>query len=343
MREKRLKAEKLLLLTVKISIGASLAVYLAEYLRLENPASAGIITLLSVLTTKWGTLKLSLMRILTFLITAAGCWLIFQYVQGDWIGFGIFLFLMVIFCELTGLRSTLSVNAVIATHILTAQDFSADFFLNEFFLVLIGVGAAFVLNLFHGNKNHKKVIVENMRYTEQQLQEILERLAVYLEGKDTEKSIWTDIIRLEDKLKDFIDQAYEYQNNTWHFHPAYYIDYFEMRKKQYTVLHSLHYEIKKIRTMPEQAAAVADYIRYLKNYVIEMNDPGEQIQRLHQILEEMEKTSLPGSWEEFEGKAKVYHIMMDLEEFLIYKKRFVESLDEKKLRIYWNKEKKSIC
>ena len=180
-------------------------------------------------------------------------------------------------------------------------------------------------------------MIENMRYTEQQLQEILERLADYLEGKDTGGSIWTDIIRLEDKLKNFIDQAYEYQNNTWHFHPVYYIDYFEMREKQYTVLHNLHYEIKKIRTMPKQAAVVADYIRYLKKYVIEMNDPKEQIKRLHDILEEMEKTSLPASWEEFEGKAKVYHIMMDLEEFLIYKKRFVESLDEKKLRIYWNK------
>ena len=89
--------------------------------------------------------------------------------------------------------------------------------------------------------------------------------------------------------------------------------------------------------MPKQAAVVADYIRYLKKYVIEMNDPKEQIKRLHDILEEMEKTSLPASWEEFEGKAKVYHIMMDLEEFLVYKKRFVESLDEKKLRIYWNK------
>ena len=126
MGEKRLKAEKILLLSVKIAIGASLAIYIAEYLRLENAASAGIITLLSVLTTKWGTLKLSLLRIVTFLATVAGCWLIFQYVQGDWIGFGIFLFFMVILCELTGLRNTLSVNAVIATHILTARDFSAD-------------------------------------------------------------------------------------------------------------------------------------------------------------------------------------------------------------------------
>ena len=145
MGEKRLKAEKILMLSVKIAIGASLAIYIAEYLRLENAASAGIITLLSVLTTKWGTLKLSLLRIVTFLATVAGCWLIFQYVQGDWIGFGIFLFFMVILCELTGLRNTLSVNAVIATHILTARDFSADFFVNELLLVLIGVALAFLL------------------------------------------------------------------------------------------------------------------------------------------------------------------------------------------------------
>lgn len=339
MREKRLKMEKFLLLSIKISIGSSLAIYFAEFLGLQYAASAGIVTLLSVLTTKWGTLKLSLLRIATFLVTAAGCWLIFRYVNGDWIGFGIFLFFMVIICELTGLRNTLSVNAVIATHLLTSQDFSVAFFMNEFLLVAIGVGLAFVLNLFHGNKSHKKIIIENMRYTEQQLQEILERIADYLGGKEPRGSIWTDIIRLEDKLKIFIEQAYEYQNNTWQFHPAYYIDYFEMREKQYTVLHNLHYEIKKIRTMPTQAAVIAGYIRYLKKYVVEMNNPEEQIKRLHKILEEMEKAPLPASWEEFEGKAKVYHIMMDLEEFLIYKKRFVESLDEKKLRIYWNKEK----
>ena len=162
MGEKRLKAGKILLLSVKIAIGASLAIYIAEYLQLEYAASAGIITLLSVLTTKWGTLKLSLLRILTFLITAAGCWLILQYVRGDWIGFGIFLFFMVGLCELTGLRNTLSVNAVIATHILAAQDFSVDFLLNEFFLVLIGVGLAFVLNLFNGNRAHKKMLIKNM-------------------------------------------------------------------------------------------------------------------------------------------------------------------------------------
>lgn len=340
MNEKKLKARKIFLVSVKIGIGASLAIYIAERLQLQYYASAGIIALLSILTTKWGTLKLSLLRIITFIASVAACWIIFQYIEGDWVGFGLVLFLMIGICEWLGLRSTVSVNAVIATHFLATQDFSKEFILNEFMLVVIGIVIAFVLNLFQGNVGHRKAIINHMRYTEQKLQENLEQLACYLSGESVEGSIWKDIIALEKKLRNFTEEAYEYQNNTWHFHPSYYIDYFEMRTKQYNILHNLHYEIKKIRTMPLQAAIVADYIRYLKQYVTEMNDPKEQLERLHQTIEDIKKEHFPQTWEEFEGKAKMYHILMDLEEFMIFKKRFVESLNEKQLRIYWNADHK---
>ena len=56
MGDRKYKAGKILLVSVKIGIGASLAIYLAECLSLQFHTSAGIITLLSVLTTKWGTL-----------------------------------------------------------------------------------------------------------------------------------------------------------------------------------------------------------------------------------------------------------------------------------------------
>ena len=44
------------------------------------------------------------------------------------------------------------------------------------------------------------------------------------------------------------------------------------------------------------------------------------------------------SHEEFESRAELYHVLMDLEEFLLYKKRFVEEIDETQFRIYWQKE-----
>ena len=75
-----------------------------------------------------------------------------------------------------------------------------------------------------------------------------------------EINVWDQIIAFEGRMHEFIKAAYDYQDNTFHSHPGYYIDYFEMRLAQLQVLHNLHYEIKKIRKMPKQALVIADYI-----------------------------------------------------------------------------------
>ena len=81
MNEKqRFKIRKLLLLSAKIGIGASVAIYIAQLLNLEYATSAGIITLLTLITTKWETLKLSLLRLVTYAISVAFCWVIFHFI-----------------------------------------------------------------------------------------------------------------------------------------------------------------------------------------------------------------------------------------------------------------------
>ena len=47
------KYRKFLILSLKIGIGSCAALHLAEYLNLEYAISAGTITLLTLLTTKW--------------------------------------------------------------------------------------------------------------------------------------------------------------------------------------------------------------------------------------------------------------------------------------------------
>lgn len=108
-----------------------------------------------------------------------------------------------------------------------------------------------------------------------------------------------------------------------------------MRTNQCHVLHNLHYELKKIRALPRQARIVAEYILYLAEYVVEKNIPSAQIEELENIFGEMKKEELPKTREEFENRAILYHILMDIEEFLIYKQRFVEALDEKQKKMYW--------
>ena len=266
---------KVLLLAVKIAVGSSAAIYIAQILGLEYEASAGTIALLTLVTTKWETVRLSVYRLITFV----------------------------------------------------------------FSVVLAGITIAVILNLFHDYRSQREYLIHNMRVTEERLRAILLELASYLASEEMQRNVWDDIKSLEADLQGYIGDAYEYQDNTFQSHPGYYIDYFEMRMKQLSTLHNLHYEAKRIRMIPAQAQIIADYIRYLSDYVVEHNSPEEQIGKLEQIFIDMKDEPLPESREEFENRAVLYHILMDLEEFLIMKRRFINGLNEKQRELYWKDEK----
>ena len=334
----KLKMKQTLLLATKIGVGVSAAIFFAEVLNLQYATSAGTIALLTMLTTKWGTFKLSMQRLLTYVISIGLCWLIFKITPSIWIGFGVFLFVLVLITEGLRWRGTLSVNAVIGTHFLTSQNFTLTFMANELMLVVIGIAIALFLNLFHINSAHESGIIRRMRKTEEGMKKILTELAGYLEQKATGEHVWDDLKYLEVNLEDYVELACEYHNNTFQSHQDYYIAYFEMRLKQCGALHNLHAEMRRMRKMPKQAHIVAGFINDITQYVTEMNDPKRQMEELNGILEELRNEPLPETHEEFENRAELYHVLMDLEEFLLYKKRFVEEINETQFRIYWKKE-----
>ena len=329
---------KKIIMAVKIALSSSLAIYIADRIGLQFAASAGIIALLSVVTTKWGTLRISLLRILTFLLSVGFSWAFYQNIHSQWIAYGFFILLLVAFSECANVRSTISVNAVISTHFLTTHDFSPEFVMNEFLLVLIGTSMAVLFDLIQSNSKSQKKIMANILYTEEHLQAILEELAGYLFRRPMKEDVWADIAALEKKLDWFIEKAHDYNDNSFQKHPSYYIHYFEMRMMQCTILTGLHSELAKLRKLPQQAEIVAELIMHIKEHVREMNDPKEQLGNLELLLEKLRKEKLPETMEEFENRAQLYHILMDIEEFLLLKRKFVEELDEEQLRIYWNAE-----
>ena len=236
----RFKIKKMLLLSAKIGLGVSVAIYIAQLMKLENAASAGTITLLTLITTRWDTFRLSLKRLIMFAVSVCLCWGIFSVVPSMWLAFGIFLFVMVLITEGLGWRSTLSVNTVIGTHFLISQDFSLDFIINELLLVVLGITIAVFLNLFHINSAHENGIIQRMRHVEQQMKQILTELAQYLKQQAVGDRVWDDLVKLESELEKDLELACEYHNNTFQSHQDYYISYFEMRMKQCGALHNLH-------------------------------------------------------------------------------------------------------
>ena len=130
---------------LKIGVGSGLAIAAAHFMGLKNEIFAGTITLLTVLTTKWETIKLTMYRAVTFVFSVLVCWLVFNHLGGGWAEYGVFLIVMILFCECMGWGATISVNAVIGAHFFTEADFS---------IVLCNIGKQCLQICFH-IANHK--------------------------------------------------------------------------------------------------------------------------------------------------------------------------------------------
>ena len=310
------------ILGLKIGLGTALAIILAKLLNLDYPTSAGTITLLTLLTTKKGTSKLIVQRFITFGITVILGLLIFDLIKNDWIAFLVLLVIIVIISELLGWITTMSVNAMICIHLLTESSITIPFLINEFFLLSIGVLCAYIMNLYHSEKIYELDIIRFINDLEDEMQLRLKEIVHYIDYQDENTKIWDNLEEMEHKIEHYLIHVLEYKENCTNDKADYYIEYFEMREFQLGILQMLHYEIRKIRTLPKQAHIISEYINYLIPYVKEINDPQRQIDNLLLILENLRNEELPKTREEFESRAILYHILMDLEDFLLRKQQF---------------------
>lgn len=317
---------------IKIGLGSALAMFLAEQMQLAFVSSAGIITLLTVTGTKVEAKRLCVHRLITFLATILISWLIFECIQKSWVSFGIVIMILAFCSTCLNLMSTLSVNAVIAAHLLVQERINFMVLRNEFLLLLIGMGIAILVNQIHDHQNQREALEHCLEQTEESFQDILSKLSSYLKDEISPSNVWQEICELEKALASFRVFAFQYQQNRLPEIDDYYVKYFEMRTQQCGILHNLHDELKKLRAAHTESEIVAEYFDYIKEYLDESNHPVEQLKHLNLLVNNIPQDHLPQTQTEFYSKARLYHILMDIQEFLTFKKRFIESISE------WSKE-----
>lgn len=325
----RLTMSNHLLYALKIGIGSGISIYVAEGLQLEYASSAGIITLLTIASTKSETLRLGWHRLLTFIGTVALCWLLNTVINAEWIAYAVVMVVLTFALSLRSLLATLSVNAVVVSHLLRAPDqtITLALLINEFLLLLIGLIIAVIVNHFQNYESQKKYLENAVRATDQALEEIFYKLSAYLKDPTLNNQVWEDIIQLEKDILSYTAIAFQYQQNRRPQRDNYYVDYFEMRLQQSSVLHNLHYEMKKIRVFQSDSQIVAAFLDSMIAHLPEMHAPQEQLSGLNDLILQIQEENLPATRDEFLSKARLYHILMDIEEFLKFKERFVASLD----------------
>lgn len=314
---------KMAIKVLKIAVGSCMAVAVAQFFELQYATSAGIVTLLTVQNTRRDTIRLAAERLLSFLLSVLLVFVCFRYIgKLEWVNYGVYIFLMVHVCYFFGWENTISVNAVMGTHYLLTPDYSLNFAASELAVIAIGTALALLMN-WHMPSN-LKILREDIRKAEDDMQQVLQELACYLEGKLDGAHIWLDLDQLEQSIHRGLERAHEHAHNTLSEEDHYYIEYMEMRLQQCALLQAIRHRVWKIDGMPEQAKIISDYLRYLAPYVHEKNIPDRQSADLQQVFDQMKQQPLPESRDEFESRAILYHVLLDLEDFLFVKKRFAD-------------------
>ena len=325
-----LTLENYLVYALKIGVGSGISIYIAESLQLEYASSAGIITLLTIASTRSETLRIGLHRIITFIGTVALCWLLNSVISAEWIAYGVIMVIMTFILSVRDLLRTLSGNAVVVSHLLRApnQIITLENLANEFLLLLIGLVIAIIVNHFQNFESQKKYLENAVKSTDRAMQVIFNKLSAYLKDPTLNNQVWKDIIQLEKDILSYTGIAFQYQQNRLPQRDNYYVDYFEMRLQQSSVLHNLHYEMKKIRVFQSDSQIVAEFLDSMIEYLSEMDSPQIQLHGLADLILHVQLNNFPTTRDEFISKVRLYHILMNIEEILKFKERFVANLDK---------------
>lgn len=319
---------------LKIAAGSMMAIMFAELLGLEYAVSAGIITLLTIQDTAKETINISLKRICAFLFASGLAYVLFTFLGHHVWVFGLFLLIFVSVCSRFDLKDAIAMNSVLTTHYLLYESITPAVFVNELLLLAIGAGIGTLLNLYM--PGDVKRIRKTQHELEEDLRTILFRMSKYIVSEDKTDYTGECFKTIDLHIQNGLKYAYANMNNRFLQETQYFIDYMQMRKQQAAVLHGIYEKIVAMQYIPPQAEMIAEFIEHISKTFAESNNAKSLTAECEQLCEKFKMSELPNTRHEFEARAILYLILLDLKNFINIKGEFAESLTEKQIEKYWN-------
>lgn len=320
----------------KIAAGAGLAIVLAEWLGLKYSSSAGVITLLSIQDTKKETIRVMARRLFSFgvaIVLSAACFAAFGY---NAISVAVFLLFFSAICITFQMQEGISVNTVLMTHFLAERSMSLQNIGNELAILLIGAGIGVILNLYIPGKTEQ--IKRKQRQIEDRMRSVLRAMERLLTAPEQglEVRLRADLTELDGMITEGEKSAYEEMENKLLTETRYYLRYMNMRKSQSSVLKRIAGNMSRLHALPVQAEQIAGLMKQISSSFHEYNNAVDLLDSLGQVKHSMREQPLPVEREEFENRAVLFYILLELEQFLTIKKEFVEMMTAEEIDAFWN-------
>ena len=219
--------------TIKTAVGAGLAIWIASLLDLEFATFAAIIVIMCIEKTKKKTLITMKDKFFASLLSLILGALLFEVLGYYPIVFSLFILLFVPILVRAHIQGGFVTSMVVVLHVYTVKDANWAMFLNELYIIFIGMGIALLVNSFM--PNFKRDIEIFKKEIEQKFEIILFEFSAHL--RDSMRN-WDgkEILEVEDlinqsksiAIQDVENHLLRKQNKDYY--------YLEMREDQLELL-----------------------------------------------------------------------------------------------------------
>ncbi|MCZ8535372.1 Uncharacterized membrane protein YgaE, UPF0421/DUF939 family [Paenisporosarcina quisquiliarum] len=311
--------------TIKTAVGAGLAIWIASLLDLEFATFAAIIVIMCIEKTKKKTLITIKDKFFASLLSLILGALLFELLGYNPIVFSLFIILFVPLLVRAHIQGGFVTSMVVVLHVYTVKDANWAIFLNELYIIFIGMGIALLVNSFMPNL--KRDIEIFKKEIEQKFEVILFEFSAHL--RDSMRN-WDgkEILEVEElinqsksiAIQDVENHLLRKQNKDYY--------YLEMREDQLELLKHMMKIVAIFSSSSldvKQKEMIAEFLENLSRNVHSGDTTDISLNELEDLNALIRKMDLPKTREEFEVRANLFYLIFEMKNYLnIKKKLFVK-------------------
>jgi len=308
-------------LAFKMSISATIALILSNFINLQFSTVAAVIAILSIQDTRKKALIVGKKRIIACTTAIFLSVIIYKFVGQNVATFALFLFIFIPFTSKYNVSEGMVPAVVLSTHILVADEITMYLIVNELLIMVIGVGVASIANLYMPSLNLE--FEKDKEYIEKSYKVILTKMSKSLVTYTVDRDEEFIIRDIEDRLNKSVERAYKIYNNNFMKGNSYYVDYMNMRKTQFEIIKKLRSHFERFYMSFEQTHMISKFTKNVADQIKDKNDCKDLLEELKLLKLSFKEMALPKTREEFENRAQLLQFINDMEDLLIIKRNFI--------------------
>lgn len=313
--------------TIKMVVAVVAAIYIAQFIGLENPMSTGIITILTLLDTRKASRDQSRIYLSATVLAFVIATIVMALFGYEVWSFGVYLLLFVPLAYRFGLSAAIAPVSVLVTHFYIAESIEWTWHLNGLLIMVIGSGVAMLANLWMPNRLPE--LQAKLEEVEDNFRQLLALIHDCLLQKDLDAgAINASVEEVETSIDALRQLAVDEYENQLVNRDNYYIRYVDMRSDQLSILKRIVDSLQHINLKTEQNQQLAQLFLLTSQEFDQSNSGAALLETIGELYAFYRKSELPATRQEFENRAILYHILTEFERFLEIKSDFYTQTSE---------------